>query len=991
MASRYDELDASLELEQRLSADLKIALEPRGCEVIHHGTNSGGRHAPGGKPDIEIRDRPNNRLILVEVTKRKGSAADGEFNAIVDHMNRAVDAGGYDDYGMLYISPATSARMSMNLRDLYNRTRERQNLGGRIVPIDFEAAQMMIDLWSHADSRLYPSSRLGELLSRWEEAVDDARTRQLIQATLFPEEYSLADDLAQEAQEFDAERERALKKALEKVENDFRSYGITGSNANITLVYLAFIRLFEERRQRRTAQANRFTLSGFTAWKESMPATHKRLYQNRMVEGLLHEIAEEKDLKEADLLQKISDTPPRFHEKLTDALVEKMILPVFDNYDFHAGRIDVLGAVFETLARRSEKDTRVGQFFTPQQVVDFCADLVELKPTDVVLDPAVGTGRFLIAAMNRMLDNADALPAKNQEDVEASIRQRQMLGADIDGWVSTIAKMNMFIHGDGKSGIAPINGLSLGDTSIFREAKSGLDSAVDVILTNPPLGDTDHTVAADTWRDLHGDQQELAKFYKWLGVVPLEVVEETQLRDLKASREQIDSRIAALEEMDAQDRPKGALTRALRKRDGISERILQLQADIVAGNITRRPRGRSMKGGALFLGAIARYLKAQRVPDELIEWQGGRVALVVDEAILNTPDYRHVRAFIRRNFFVKAVISLSRDAFKYLAHTDAKTSVLYLIKKPRPELLQREPIFYAHAERVGYSAVGKWVGDDLPQTLVYYKVFRRAIRQAYKGHHLNGDEALRVTRNLPGHGSAFFSRPLSDGLRDRLDFFGARLEQRRDELTHKYSQLIKFGDIFDVAPRIAPEASRTGEYEFAVVSRTGVAEYKGRQQVSYAPRDLWVVQKGDLVLSSIDLVHGAVAIAGPEVDGLVMSKEMYAYRLRPGVKASPEYIQILLRAQAAREMLFGFATGTSNRTRLERPEQLLEFPLPPLPSLEEQERQAQALRGAYIMHKEAQRQLDALLETAQTAWGSQSGGENRDTRDLPVTPARELV
>lgn len=991
MASRYDELDASLELEQRLSADLKSALEPRGCEVIHHGTNAGGRHAPGGKPDIEIRDHPNQRLILVEVTKRKGSAADGEFNAITDHLNRAVAAGGYSDYGMLYVSPATSARMSMNIRDLYNRTHERQGRGGRIVPVDFEAAQIMIDLWTKSDSRLYPSSRLGDLFSRWEDAVDDARTRQLIQATLFPEEDSLAEDLAQEAQEFDAERERALKKALLKVENDFRSHGITGNNANITLVYLAFIRLFEERRQRRTGQENRFTLEGFTAWKEAMPATHRRQYKNRMVEGLLHEIAEENDLKEAGLLQKVAGVPPHFHEKLTDALVEKMILPVFDNYDFHAGRIDVLGAVFETLARRSEKDTRVGQFFTPQQVVDFCADLVELKPTDVVLDPAVGTARFLIAAMNRMLDNADTLPAKRQEDVEASIRQRQMLGTDIDGWVSTIAKMNMFIHGDGKSGIETVNGLVLGDTPVFRTNNTGLNSAADVILTNPPLGDTDHTVAAEAWRLTHGETRDLAEFYEWLGVVPLETIEETQLQELEAARAQVDSLIDEISEMDPKDRPRGALTRALQKRDSLAENILQLRTEIARGSITRRPKGRSLKGGALFLGAIASYLKNQRTPDAHIEWQGGRTALVVDEAILNTPEYGHIRAFIREHFFVKAVISLSRDAFKYLAHTDAKTSILYLIKKPNTELVQREPVFYAHAERVGYSAVGKWVGDDLPQIRVYYRVFQRAVEKAYRGHHLDSADALSSTHSIPGHGIAFFSRVHTGSPYDRLDFFDARFQQRRDELSSKYGKLITFGDIFEVAPRVEPEASRTGEYDFGVAMRTGIIAYKGRQSVAYAPSDLWTIHTGDLVLSSIDLVNGAVAVAGPEVQGLVMSKEMCAYRLRPGVHAVPEYVQILLRAKAAREMLLGFTTGTSNRTRLERPEQLLSFPLPPLPSMEEQEEQAQALRDSYAMQREAQNRLDELIGAAQTVWGSHAGGESRDTRDLPVAPARELV
>jgi len=57
-------------------------------------------------------------LILVEVTKRKSSSADGEFIAVTDHLDRAVKAGGYSDYAVLYVSPATSARLSSSFRDL---------------------------------------------------------------------------------------------------------------------------------------------------------------------------------------------------------------------------------------------------------------------------------------------------------------------------------------------------------------------------------------------------------------------------------------------------------------------------------------------------------------------------------------------------------------------------------------------------------------------------------------------------------------------------------------------------------------------------------------------------------------------------------------------------------------------------------------------------------------------------------------------------------
>ena len=390
MASKYDDLDASTELEQQLAADLQAALSGRGCEVIHNGTNSGGRHAPGGKADIEVRDHPNSRLILVEVTRRKSSSADGEFIAVTDHLDKAIKAGGYSHYDVLYVSPATSARLSANFRDLWNRTREREHKEGRVVALDFEATEMLVTKLASAPSDLYPSSRFGELFARWDEAEDDSLARWLVQQTIFPEDFELGKELEEEIDEYSADRERQLKNQLEKIEDDLRDRGVVGDDANRVLIYLTFIRLYEDRRQRLEGKPSRFTVEGFESWQSNQPATVRNRYKDRMVEALLHEIAEDPDLTVASLLRDSKGRKSSLHDKVRDTFIVTRLLPVLDVYNFYAGRIDVLGAVFETLARRGEKDTRIGQFFTPQPIVDFCADMVPLKPRDLVL----GSGRW---------------------------------------------------------------------------------------------------------------------------------------------------------------------------------------------------------------------------------------------------------------------------------------------------------------------------------------------------------------------------------------------------------------------------------------------------------------------------------------------------------------------------------------------------------------------------------------------------------------------
>jgi N-6 DNA Methylase len=803
---------------------------------------------------------------------------------------------------------------------------------------------------------------------------------------LFPEEHGLALDLAREAAEVDAEREKRLKGQLEKIEDKLRDLGITGNEANSTLVHLAFIRLYEERRQRQTGQPNRFTREGFAKWREDLPQVLRAQYPERSIQILLNEIAEDSDLKAAGLLRSPGGVTQLKHE-VNDRRVDELILKVLDEYDFHAGRVDVLGAVFETLARRSEKDTRVGQFFTPQQVVDFCADLVRLRSSDVVLDPAVGTARFLIAAMERMLANADET-GDPVADVEASIRSKQLIGTDIDEWVATIAKMNMFIHGDGKSNIRRLNGLILGGGPVSDQWCEGLKGRIDVVLTNPPLGDTSFTVAAEQWGVLTGKHGEADQvdFLRELKVVPVQAVEQVEIDKWRAKVAESDQQIAELQQSSAQDALRKLQT-AYRTRSRRAGRVAELEAAITMGQVTWRPQGDRLKGGALFLGALINYLTKNRDPNKGIEWRGGHAAIVVDEAIVNTPDYGSTRQLIRENFYVKAVISLSRDAFKYLAHTDAKTSILFLTRKPQAGVVQKEPIFFANADRVGYSATGSWVGDDLPQVLVQYRTFQRAVAEAYSGAFLDPASAMKNARNVPGFGHAFFAHIDSGEGSGRLDYYDARFKQRVEELTEVHGPVQTLGDVMEVHEGEPPEPSRTGSYQFAYVAREGEVRPKGYNETDYSPSKLWTVESGDLIVSGIDLVWGAVGVARDDTAGMVMSKEMYAYRVKPGVEAAVEFLQIILRTRTANEMLWGLTTGTSNRTRLENAAQLLALPIPPLPSLDEQEVHAEELRESLRLRREATDRLQSVESLVQGTWQARDFVQIPDPRAVPLLDA----
>ncbi len=173
------------------------------------------------------------------------------------------------------------------------------------------------------------------------------------------------------------------------------------------------------------------------------------------------------------------------------------VIQRLERYPFLKTKVDGLGAVYEVLGRRSGKDTKAGQFFTPANIVDFMVRLAELDVSDIVLDPACGTGRFLIWAMD---DMQKKVSGRNVKEQMQRIAKTQLLGADNDIDVAKLAKMNMYIHGDGKGNIWDDDGLLL-------YKSRNLDGKVDVVLTNPPLGDL-VTQIVEKWTELNSLERQ---------------------------------------------------------------------------------------------------------------------------------------------------------------------------------------------------------------------------------------------------------------------------------------------------------------------------------------------------------------------------------------------------------------------------------------------------------------------------------------------------
>jgi type I restriction enzyme M protein len=154
---------------------------------------------------------------------------------------------------------------------------------------------------------------------------------------------------------------------------------------------------------------------------------------------------------------------------------------------------DAIGEAFEVFIGPSLKGGQ-GQFFTPRNVVNLLVKMVDIQSSDIVVDPACGSGGFLIEALRsiwKSVETEGEALGWPQSEIDAE-KQRKSIksvkGIDKDYFLAKVAKAYMAIIGDGRGGVFCENGLE--QTSSWANATQGdiRTGTFDVVLANPPFG-----------------------------------------------------------------------------------------------------------------------------------------------------------------------------------------------------------------------------------------------------------------------------------------------------------------------------------------------------------------------------------------------------------------------------------------------------------------------------------------------------------------------
>lgn len=159
--------------------------------------------------------------------------------------------------------------------------------------------------------------------------------------------------------------------------------------------------------------------------------------------------------------------------------LKTLIVDYLDKENWSASGADINGDAYEELLERSAGDTKTtaGQYFTPRALIQAVVDVVQPDVADRVIDPACGTGGFLLAAYAYATRDAAALTPPEREHLRTSF----VHGIDIGATTSRLASMNLLLHGMGSMA---------GDSLIDQKDTLIADPATrwSVVLTNPPFG-----------------------------------------------------------------------------------------------------------------------------------------------------------------------------------------------------------------------------------------------------------------------------------------------------------------------------------------------------------------------------------------------------------------------------------------------------------------------------------------------------------------------
>jgi len=217
------------------------------------------------------------------------------------------------------------------------------------------------------------------------------------------------------------------------------------------------------------------------------------------IDQALHAIEDANIGKLRDVFQDISFNSNRLGEEaqkndLLRHLLEDFAKPELNMRPSRIGNLDVIGNAYEFLIKNFASDAgrKAGEFYTPPEVSELMAEIMDMSEGEEVCDPTCGSGSLLMKCGRRVV-------------AKTGSKKYALYGQESIGSTWALAKMNMFLHGEDNHRI------EWGDTLRNPKLLDGEDRLkhFDVVVANPPF-------SLDKWGHDNAAQDRFGRFRRGL-------------------------------------------------------------------------------------------------------------------------------------------------------------------------------------------------------------------------------------------------------------------------------------------------------------------------------------------------------------------------------------------------------------------------------------------------------------------------------------------
>jgi type I restriction enzyme M protein len=158
------------------------------------------------------------------------------------------------------------------------------------------------------------------------------------------------------------------------------------------------------------------------------------------------------------------------------AHLRRLIVDLIDKEPWSALSADVKGDIYEGLLEKNAQDTKsgAGQYFTPRVLIDAIVAVMRPQPGTTIIDPAAGTGGFLLSAAGHIIKDY-----KLDRDQVRHLQTQALYAVELVASTARLCAMNLLLHGLGNE-----KNIAAGKDSLAAKPSVNYD----MVLTNPPFG-----------------------------------------------------------------------------------------------------------------------------------------------------------------------------------------------------------------------------------------------------------------------------------------------------------------------------------------------------------------------------------------------------------------------------------------------------------------------------------------------------------------------